>query len=46
MTPRDEAKLKQLDAKIDKINEDIEKLEKAKANLQSQKNTIIQGVYK
>ena len=46
MTQRDEAKLKQLDAKIDKINEDIEKLEKAKANLQSQKNTIIQGVYK
>lgn len=46
MTQRDEAKLKQLDAKIDKINEDIKKLEKAKANFQSQKNTIIQGVYK
>ena len=46
MTQRDEAKLKQLDAKIDKINEDIKKLEKAKANFHSQKNTIIQGVYK
>ena len=46
MTQRDEAKLKQLDAKIDKINEDIEKLEKAKANFQSQKNTILQRVYK
>ena len=46
MTARDEAKLKQLDAKIKKVNEEIEKLEKVKANLQSQKNTIIQGVYK
>lgn len=46
MTQRDEAKLKQLDAKIKKVNEDIKKLEKAKANFQSQKNTIIQGVYK
>ena len=46
MTPRDEAKLKQLDAKIKKVNEEIKKLEKVKVNLQSQKNTIIQGVYK
>ena len=46
MTTRDEAKLKQLDAKIEKVNEEINKLEKVKANFQSQKNTIIQGVYK
>ena len=46
MTARDEAQVKQLNAKIEKVNEEIEKLEKVKANLQSQKNTIIQGVYK
>jgi len=46
MTPRDEAQVKQLNAKIEKVNEEIKKLEKVKANLQSQKNTIIQGVYK
>ena len=46
MTPRDEAKLKQLEAKIKNVDEDIKKLEIVKANYQSQKNTIIQGVYK
>lgn len=46
MTPRDEAQVKQLNAKIEKVNEEIKKLEIVKANLQSQKNTIIQGVYK
>ena len=46
MTQRDEAKLKQLDAKIKHVDEEIKKLEIVKANFQSQKNTIIQGVYK
>lgn len=42
MTPRDEAKIAQLDAKIAKIEEEIKKLEAMKANYQSQKNTILQ----
>ena len=42
MTARDEAQVKQLNAKIEKVNEEIDKLEKVKANLQSQKNKIIQ----
>jgi len=46
MTQREEAKLKQLDAKIKNVDEEIKKLEIVKSNLQSQKNTIIQGVYK
>lgn len=46
MTTREEAKLKQLDAKIKNVDEEIKKLEIVKSNLQSQKNTIIQGVYK
>lgn len=46
MTIREEAKIKQLDAKIKNVDEEIKKLEIVKTNLQSQKNTIIQGVYK
>lgn len=46
MTQREEAKLKQLDAKIKNVDEEIKKLEIVKANLQSQKNTILQRVYK
>lgn len=46
MTPRDEAKIAQLDAKIAKVEEEIKKLEVMKANYQSQKNTILQKVYK
>ena len=42
MTARDEAQVKQLNAKIEKVNEEIEKLEKARAVFQSQKNKIIQ----
>lgn len=43
MTLREEANLKQLDAKIENVDKEIKKLEIVKANLQSQKNTIIQG---
>ena len=46
MTPRDEAKIAQLNAKIDKVDEEIKKIEAMKANYQSQKNTILQKVYK
>ena len=46
MTPRDEAKIAQLNEKIAKTEEEIKKLEAMKANYQSQKNTIIKGVYK
>ena len=46
MTPLDEAKIAQLNAKIAKTEEEIKKLEAVKANLQSQKNTILQKVYK
>lgn len=46
MTPRDEAKISQLNAKIEKTEEEIKKLEAMKANYQSQKNTILQNVYK
>lgn len=46
MTQRDEAKLAQLNAKIAKVDEEIKKLEAMKANYQSQKNTILQKVYK
>ena len=46
MTLRDEAKIAQLNAKIAKTEEEIKKLEAMKAKYQSQKNTIIQGVYK
>ena len=46
MTARDEAKLKQIEEKIKNVDEELKKLEIVKANLQSQKNTIIQGVYK
>lgn len=46
MTPRDEAKISQLNAKIAKVDEEIKKLEAMKANYQSQKNTILQKVYK
>ena len=46
MTPRDEAKIAQIDAKIAKVEEEIKKLEAMKANYQSQKNTILQKVYK
>ena len=42
MTPRDEEKIAQLNAKIAKVNEEIKKLEAVKANLHSQKNTISQ----
>ena len=37
MTPRDEAKLAQLNAKIEKIEEEIKKLEAMKANYKSKK---------
>lgn len=43
MTARDESKLKQIEAKIKNVDEELKKLEIVKANLQSQKNTIIQG---
>ena len=46
MTPRDEAKISQLNAKIEKTEEEIKKLEAMKANYQNQKNTILQKVYK
>lgn len=46
MTQRDEAKIAQLNAKIEKTEEEIKKLEAMKANYQSQKNTILQKVYK
>ena len=46
MTARDEAKLKQIDSKLEHVEQELKKLEIVKANLQSQKNTIIQGVYK
>ena len=42
MNLRDEAKIEQLDAKIAKVDEEIKRLEIVKANLQSQKNTILQ----
>ena len=40
MTPRDEAKLAQLNAKIEKTEEEIKKLEAMKANYQSQELRI------
>ena len=46
MTARDKAKIAQINAKLEHVEEEIKKLEIIKANLQSQKNTIIQGVYK
>jgi len=46
MTLRDEAKIAQLNSKIAKVDEEIKKLEAVKANYQSQKNTILQKVYK
>ena len=46
MTPREEAKISQINAKIAKVDEEIKKLEAMKANYQSQKNTILQKVYK
>ena len=46
MTARDEANLKQIDAKIEQTEQELKKLEIVKANLQSQKNTILQRVYK
>ena len=46
MTPRDEAKIAKLNAKIAEVDEEIKKLEAMKANLQSQKNTTLQKVYK
>ena len=46
MTQREEAKISQLNAKIAKVDEEIKKLEAMKANYQSQKNTILQKVYK
>lgn len=42
MTAREKAKKQQLEAQLKKVNEDIEKLYKVKANLQSQLNTINQ----
>ena len=42
MNLRDEAKIAQLDAKIAKVDEEMKRLEIVKANLQSQKNTILQ----
>ncbi len=44
MTARDKAKIAQLDAKLEHVEEEIKKLEIVKANLQSQKNTILQKV--
>lgn len=46
MTARDEAKLAQINAKLEHVEEELKRLEIVKANYQSQKNTIIQGVYK
>ena len=42
MTAREKAKKQQLEAQLKKVDEDIEKLYKVKANLQSQLNTINQ----
>ena len=42
MNAREKAKINQLEAQLKKVNEDIEKLYKVKANLQSQLNTINQ----
>ena len=42
MTAREKAKKQQLEEQLKKVNEDIEKLYKVKANLQSQLNTINQ----
>ena len=42
MTPRDEAKLAQINKKIENTEKEIKKLEAIKSNYQSQKNTILQ----
>ena len=42
MTARDKAKLAQINAKLEHVEEELKKLEIVKANLQSQKNTILQ----
>lgn len=42
MNAREKAKKQQLEAQLKKVNEDIEKLYKVKANLQSQLNTFEQ----
>ena len=42
MNAREKAKINQLEAQLKKVNEDIEKLDKVKANLQSQLNTFEQ----
>ena len=42
MTAREKAKINQLEAQLKKVNEDIEKLYKVKANIQSKLNTINQ----
>ena len=44
MTLREKAKVAQIDEKIKQTDEEIKKLEIVKANLQSQKNTILQKV--
>ena len=42
MTPREEAKLKQLEARLQKAKEEREKLDEVIRNIQSQINTLNQ----